>query len=429
MIRKLAIQNKAERDALLKQTFLERDGAKALRDNLGNKLVKVVVGPRRAGKSVQCFLALKDKSFAYLNFDDENFLRFDDYDEIPTALNEIYGSFDFILFDEIQNLPNWELFINKLQRRGFKIILTGSNAKLLSRELGSALTGRHQSFEVLPLGLSEFLRHRQIACDADAMCLPEKHGQALRVIGEYLVQGGFPEVAIDGIPVSDYLGTLLDAILYKDIVIRHDIRSPRLLTELSLYLLTNFAREYTFNSLKNAVGAGSVATVENYISHLEEAYLFFSLQRYSFKVKETVRAPRKIYAVDNGLVTARARQVSQDRGRLLENAVFLELLRQGLKVNENLFYYRTRNNREVDFLILDGHRVQALVQVCHSIDDQRTRARESKALLQAAAELAPEQLFLVTWDTETTIEEDGKTIHGIPFWQMVQRGKNREWNR
>ncbi len=429
MIRKLAIQNKAERDTFLEQTFLERDGAKTLRDNLGSKLVKVVVGPRRAGKSVQCFLALKDKRFAYLNFDDENFLRFDDYDEIPTALNEIYGSFDFILFDEIQNLPNWEVFVNKLQRRGFKIVLTGSNAKLLSRELGSTLTGRHQSFEVLPLGLSEFLRHRKIAFDTDTMCLPEKRGQALRAIDEYLVHGGFPEVAIDSIPVSDYLNTLLDAILYKDIVIRHDIRSPRLLTELSLYLLTNFAREYTFNSLKNAVGAGSVATVESYVAHLEEAYLFFSLQRYSFKVKETVRAPRKIYAVDNGLVTARARQVSQDNGRLLENAVFLELLRQGLKPNRNIFYYRTRSNREVDFLILDGHRVHTLIQVCHSMDDQRTRARESKALLQAATELSPEQLTIVTWDTETTIEENGKTIHAIPFWQMAQWGKNREWNR
>ncbi len=418
MLRKLAVQNKAERDDLLARSFVERDGTDALQATLQHRLCKVVVGPRRAGKSVQCFLALKAKRFAYLNFDDENFLRLDDYDEIPAVLTEVYGDVDFYLFDEIQNLPNWELFVNKLQRRGCNLILTGSNARLLSRELGSALTGRHQMFTLFPLGLREFLRSRQLAWDADTMCLPQKRGSVLRATGEYLVHGGFPEVAVEGIEAREYLGTLLDAILYKDIVVRHDIRSPRLLTELCLYLLTNFARAYTFNSLKNAVGATSVATVEHYVSYLEEAFLFFSLQRYSFKIKETVRAPRKIYPVDNGLIAARARQVSADRGRLLENAVFLELIRRGCDINKDLFHYRSRNDLEVDFLLLNGQCVETLIQVCHSIEDDQTRDREMRALLQAHKELGSPELMIVTWDNETTLHEAGLSIRTIPYWKF-----------
>lgn len=422
LIRKLVIQNKAERDRFLGRPFMERDGTAGLRDSLEHGLAKVVVGPRRAGKSVQCFLALRDKRFAYLNFDDENFLRLDDYDEIPAALSEVYGEVDFQFFDEIQNLPNWELFINKLQRRGYNLILTGSNAKLLSRELGSALTGRHQPFEVLPLGLSEFLRSRDLAADAETMALPERRGFVLRAAGEFLVSGGFPEVAIDGIPVMDYLGTLLDAILYKDIVVRHDIRAPRLLTDLCTYLLTNFAREYTFNSLRNALGAGSVSTVENYVSHLEEAFLFFSLQRYSFKIKETVRAPRKIYPVDNGLVAARARQVSEDRGRLLENAVFLELMRRGRVANQDMFYYKTAGDLEVDFVLLDGHNVDTLIQVCHSIDNAGNRTREARALVQAAQELGNPKRIVVTWNEEGTIESHDVAIQSVPFWKFCTQG-------
>ncbi len=423
MLRKLVIQNQAERDEYLARAFGERDGTERLRKSLQHQLSKVVVGPRRAGKSVQCFLALKGLNFAYLNFDDESFLRLDDYDDILAVLTEVYGEVDYYFFDEIQNLPNWELFVNKLQRRGYNLILTGSNAKLLSRELGTSLTGRHQLFELLPLGLHEFLRCRQLSWDERSMCLPEKRGQVLAAAGEYLVQGGFPEVAIDQIESHDYLGTLLDAVLYKDIVTRHDIRSPRLLTTLCLYLLTNFAREYTFNSLKNAVGAASVATVEAYMSYLEEAYLFFSLERYSFKIKETIRAPRKIYAVDNGFIAARARTVSGDRGRLLENATFLELVRRGRVVNKDLYYYRTTNNLEVDFALLNGARVETLIQVCFSMDDARTKARELKALVQAAKELPEAQLRIVTWATEATITESGLTIQVVPFWQFAT-GKN-----
>jgi predicted AAA+ superfamily ATPase len=418
MLRQLAVQNKAERDDYLARPLVERDGTGNLRRQLGHRLTKVVVGPRRAGKSMQCFLALKGERFAYLNFDDERLLGVEDYDEIPAVLTEVYGAVDYYFFDEIQNLPKWELFVNKLQRRGRNLVLTGSNSKLLSRELGSALTGRHQLFELLPLGLGEFLRFRDLAWDADSMCLPEKRGQVLRAAAQYLAQGGFPEVVIDGIAGRDYLGTLLDAILYKDIVARHDIRSPRLLTELCLYLLTNFAREYTFNSLRNAVGAASVATVEDYVAHLEEAFLIFSLQRYDFKIKETIRAPRKVYAVDNGFIAARARRVSEDHGRLLENAVFLELVRQGRKVNRDLFHYRTGNNLEVDFLLLDGTRPQNLIQVCHTLDDAQTKARELKALAEAEKELRGPRLTIVTWGAEATLDQDGLKVSVVPFWKF-----------
>ena len=422
MIRKLAVQNRAERDEFLSRSFVERDGTERLRESLKHNLVKVVTGPRRAGKSVQCFLALKGQRFAYLNFDDENFLRLKDYDEIIAVLGEVYGEVDFYFFDEIQNLPNWEVFINKLHRRGHNLILTGSNAKLLSREMGSALTGRHFPFELLPLGLGEFLRGRNLTVDEDAMCLPEKLGRVLGAASEYLVRGGFPEVAVDGLDGRDYLGTLLDAILYKDIVTRHDIRSPRLLSELCLYLISNFAREYTFNSLRNAVDAASVSTVENYVSYLEEAFLLFSLQRFSFKIKETVRAPRKVYVVDNGFVGARGRQVSEDRGHLLENAVFLELIRKGQRLNEDLFLYHTRHDLEVDFLLLDGHRAQTLIQVCLNLDDARAKSREIKALVEASNELGGPRLLMVTWNTEAVFEEAGKSIRAIPFWRFAAAG-------
>jgi len=419
MIKDIVLQHRIEKEKLLSKNYILREKLGFAKKNLETDLIKVITGPRRAGKSVFSILLLKDKNFAYLNFDDENLLKVKNYDEIVEAIFEVYPKSEFIFFDEIQNLENWELFVNKLQRRGLNLILTGSNAKLLSKELGTVLTGRYIPIEISTFSFREFLKAKKFKIKKEYFETPENKGRILNCLDEYLRSGGFPEVAVKNLDAGDYLETLFDAILFKDVVKRHRVRFSQKIYDLSSYLVSNFSSEFSFTKLKNVLDFQSVVTVQNYLKYLEEAYLVFVLNRFSFKTKEQIKTPQKIYLVDNSLITAKSFQFSQNLGKLMENLVFTEFLRNGYKPNKNIFYYKTRNGKEIDFVLKRGIKVEKLVQVCYGINNPETKKRELSALVEASEELSCDNLEIIIWDEEREEKFKGRKIKFIPLWKWL----------
>ena len=383
-------------------------------------LIKVVLGPRRAGKSVFSLMLLKDREFVYFNFDDPALVgeKLDLY-ELMDELRLVYGDTKYVLFDEIQNLPGWELFANRLHRQGYNIVLTGSNANLLSMELATHLTGRHFPIEILPFDFNEFLKAKNFVVDGNAEPLSEKRNELLKLMDEYLTNGGFPEVVIKNQHPLGYLDVLFDAVLFKDVVKRHRVRFSTLIDQLGSYLISNISNQYSARRLANVLNFKSDVTLERYLNYLSEAYVIFSLSRYSAKAGVRFKSPKKIYVVDNGFVSAKAIQHSPDKGKLMENLVFTELVKRGVKPNWELFYYKTRNDREVDFVLKKGTEVTELVQVCYEAINSDVEQRETKALLEASGELKVEKLTVLTWDEKREIKKDGKIIQLIPLWEWL----------
>ncbi len=383
---------------------------------LQNPQIKLITGPRRAGKSIFALMMLRGQKFAYLNFDDPKLLSLWDEDLVMSALDSVYPSYQFLLLDEVQNLEGWDLWVAKLYRRGINLIITGSNAKMLSSDMATVLTGRYVEIEMLPFSLSETLDFSGI----DALnILPGQEAGARIVYEEYLHLGGYPETLQARQMTASYLQTLFTAIITRDVAQRHKIRKVTELFNLANYLLSNFCNPFTTLSLSEDLGVGSENTVKKFCGYLHEPYLFYYLPRYNNKLKVMQKAPRKAYVVDNGFVSGAGFNVSENLGRLLENEVFLELRRRGYDEEKSLFYYRSRNDKEVDFVTRRGPQVEQLIQVCYDISSERTLKRELSALVECAGELHCDNLLLVTFDREDMIKYKDYDIRVLPFdkWQ------------
>ena len=421
MLKSTVLKQKQEKERLLSLPYIERTKKKEANKWLDSDLIKVVLGPRRAGKSVFSLMLLKERPFAYFNFDDESLPGEEkfDLDELMSELRQAYGNTKYILFDEIQNLPKWELFVNRLHREGYNLVLTGSNAKLLSKELATALTGRHIPIQILPFDFNEILRAKGYKFSPDKLLVPEEKAKFLEYLNEYMINGGYPEVVIKNLDPRDYLDVLFDSLLFKDVVKRHKIRFSEQIDWLGLYLINNIARQYSIRKLTNILGFKSDITLERYLSYLTEAYLIFSLCRYSTKVNLRLKSPKKIYVVDNGFVVAKAVRHSPDTGKLMENLVFTEMGKRGNEPNREIFYYKTRNDREVDFVIKKGTEVVELIQVAYEINNYDTEQREVKALLEASQELNISNLTILTWNEEREVKKDSKVIKFQPLWKWL----------
>ena len=418
MIKNIILQQKTEKENFFLKKYIHREKLNYAKKFLKNNLIKIITGPRRAGKSTFAMLLLQDENFAYLNFDDE-LLKTINTDEIIKGLFEIYKNPKYILFDEIQNLKDWELFVNKLQRRDYNITITGSNANLLSTELASALTGRHIPIEILPFNFREFLKAKEFDTSEDIVELPEVKGKILNYLSEYLETGGFPEIVVNKLDVKAYLTTLFDSILLKDIIKRHNVKLSQNIYNLSYYLLSNCSCEYSFNKLKNILNARSVVTLQNYFQYLKEAYLVYSLNRFSFKVKEQIKAPSKLYLVDNGLIASKITSHSLNLGKAIENLTFVELLNRGKRPNLDLFYYKTRNQKEVDFVLRKEIKINQLIQVSYDLSNPYTEKREINSLLEASEELKCSNLSIITWDLEKKITISKRKLNFIPLWKWL----------
>ena len=410
-IKEILTLQKREIETKLKEKYIERNQNL----KLNNDLIKVIIGPRRAGKSFFAIHFLnKQGKFGYVNFDDEKLTEVDNYDEIITAMNSIYGSPNFVLFDEIQNLPKWELFANRLQRQGYNLVITGSNSNLLSRELSTHLTGRHLLTNIFPFSFKEYLKF-----EAKELTTTETKEK----LSQYLFNGGYPEILSKNVELKEYLSNLFNSILYKDIVKRYKIRNSKQIEDLALYLISNIANEYSYNSLTKIGKIKSSHTIEKYLNYLEESFILFSLNRFSYKVKEQLSSNKKIYCIDNGFIQAKAFKLSPDLGKLYENLVACKLKKEEVEGNLKFYYWKNQQQEEVDFVVKEGIKVKQLIQVCFSIKELETKNREIRALIKAGKELKCNNLLIITEDTEKEEKAewfgDKATVKFIPLWKWL----------
>ncbi len=365
----------------------------------------IVSGLRRVGKSTllaQMAHRLGKDAFYYLNFEDDRFLGFqaEDANDLYQTLVELFGERKIFAVDEVQNIDGWEHFVRRFMEMGFKFYITGSNASLLSRELGTRLTGRYVPIELYPFSFREFLQFRgQPAPDLKRMTTAEK-GVLKSALDTYLRLGGIPDAL--KYPELPLLRTLYDDVLYRDIATRYRLDAVSVLKELAFFLISNPANSVSFNKLKDQYHLGSVNTIKSYIGYMENSWLVFTLNLYNFSVKRQQIAPKKIYCIDSGLSNAVGFGFSPNTGKLLENLVFLTLRQQA----EEIYYYTTPGGYEVDFYLPEK---QQLVQVAQSLETPNTRERELRALGEAVKSIKVKHALILS-DTN----ENGFEIGGVP---------------
>ncbi len=365
----------------------------------------IISGIRRCGKSTLLRQVMKKAGrYYYFNFEDPRATMFDieDFQKLNEVFEEELGKTNIYFFDEIQNISRWELFVRSMLDKKKRFIITGSNASLLSKELGTKLTGRHIRMELFPFSYAEFLVFVKKKPEAETF-------------NEYLGNGGFPEYL--SIKRNEILQELLEDIINRDIVVRHKLRSAKALKELGVYLLSNIGKEFSYTSLKKTFGFKSTNSVIDFISYFEDSYLLFSIPKFSYSARAMARNPKKIYSVDNGLSSVNSVSFSEERGRMLENAVFIHLRRK----NKNIFYFKEKG--ECDFLIKEKERITNAVQVCYEVNEDNKK-REIGGLLEAMEEFNLKKGLILTCNQKDMIEVGGKRIIIEPAWKWMTSDAN-----
>jgi len=385
--------------------------------DLSSQLAQIVIGVRRSGKSTICHKVLKQNNinYAYINFDDERFYRLktEDLNTVLEALYMVYGDFKYLFCDEVQNIPSWFLFVNRLLRQKVRLIITGSNAKLLSSELSTHLTGRYNQIELFPFSFFEILEYKKIPADDESTL-----GVALRkaAFEEYLSQGGFPEL-FEVKNKKAYIRNLFNSIIMRDIKQRFSVRYPEALRKMADYLTDTICTEINYKSLAKQFSFGSAHTSENYVGYLRQAYLLIGLQKFSFKSRERIRS-EKNYVIDTAFISTTKEGFSeQNFGWRLENIVCIELFRRRNQTLNDVYYYK--NNYEVDFVLVSDNKIVELIQVSTDISTQKTFIREVNALFRAGTELCCNNLTLITLNEDRTYSVDNQTINIISILKWL----------
>lgn len=368
--------------------------------DLSIQYATVISGIRRCGKSTFLHQLLqKLANFYYLNFEDTRLIDFDvsDFEKLEEVLVEEFGPSDTYMFDEIQNTRGWEIFVRSGLDKQKKFVITGSNASLLSRELGTRLTGRHINVDLFPFSFPEYLNFKN-------------ERPSLITFKEYNEEGGFPIYLKSGKP--EILRQLLIDIVQRDIVARYNLRSSKIMMEMALYLLTNTGKEFSYSNLGKTYGLGSTNTAISFVSYLEDSYLLFTVQRFDYSLRKQQVNPRKVYSVDNGLSSANSMSFSSDNGRMLENTVFLHLRR----LHREIFYFR--KNRECDFLVKERNGIRMAVQVTFELREDN-KVRELGGLLEAMEEFQLSEGLIITFDQEDEFVQNHKRILVKPAWKWI----------
>jgi hypothetical protein len=427
----LSLRTKTMEKELLKEIILEQQeiiknkdrGIK--REELSNikELIPlphtiIISGVRRVGKST-LITQIIDKFYKhncyYLNFEDERLLNFEseDFNSLYEVFIELFGKQKVFFFDEIQNVKGWEVFVRRMQDAGFKFFITGSNASLLSKELGTRLTGRYLDLQLYPFSFKEFLKLKGYSLDKNALSFTTKRAEIKALFTEYLKEGGMPEYLIYRNP--EILKKVYDDILYRDIMARYDIKETKSLRELTLYLLSNLSSLFSYNKLKKALGLGSVNTIKTYTDYLENSFMIFVVNIFSYSLKQQFIAPKKVYCMDNRLADCVSFRFSKDRGKFLENLVAIELKRRG----NTLYYYKTKKGLEIDILTRKGEEIDKLIQVTETLTNIKVKEREIKALTSAMEELGTQKGLILTLDEEDKIEFSGMRIDIKPVYKWL----------
>ncbi len=397
------------------------------RDILGEVLqgfkdnrVIILTGVRRCGKSTLLRqLMAKTTQWSYINFEDERLLDFraQDFEILNEVLIETYGTTKIYFFDEIQNIDKFETFVRRLQDENKKIIITGSNAVLLSKEFGTRLTGRYKSFEIYPFSFSEYLEFKKVETSKEDWYDINKKVKLLKLFEDYLMIGGLPEYLKN--KDEEYIRTLFENILYKDIITRYSIKREKIMKELVNILATNATSQITYNSLKTTLNLSNAITVKEYISYLNNSYLFFELLKISYSLKEQLASPRKIYLVDSAFHKVCGLTFTPNKGRNLENLAFIELKRKG----NDIYYYANKN--ECDFVIKKGTKITKAIQVCYALD-KSNKEREINGLIEAMNAFKLNEGIILTFEQTDELKIGGKSIRIIPLlkWALEENIEN-----
>ena len=378
---------------------------------LQTKKISIITGIRRSGKStLMKQIAENRDDFYYFNFEDERLLDFskDDFNSLWEVFLELYGERKTVFFDEIQYVSGWEKFVGRLFNDGIKVFITGSSANLLSRELGTALTGRHVKMELYPFSFREWLNYAKI--NDQKFLTTSDRAKIKRQFNLYLEFGGFPEVVLSR--DKNELRQLYQDVIIKDLLVRFRIRETKSFRELVIYLISNVGSQISFNNLKKILGFKSATTIKNYVDFLEEAYLIFSLPKYDYSIKKQIINDRKIYGIDAGMIREVAFSFSKNSGHILENVVFLEFKRRGREV----YYFRDKG--ECDFLVREGRKIVSAFQVVERLENSN-KERETTGLIAALKEHKLSEGIILTDSESGEINLDGFKIKIKLVWQWL----------
>lgn len=377
--------------------------------------IMIISGIRRSGKStIQRLLQLElAKSNYYLNFDDERLIQFqvEDFQMLLEVLIELFGEQSAFYFDEIQNIEGWERFVRRLYEQGRKIYITGSNAKLLSKELGTHLTGRYIQFEVFPLSFYEIILHKYPEAISKKILSTNDIGMIQHHFSNYLKNGGIPEYVKFEKP--EYLRDLFEGILYRDIIARYKINDEKPLREVVYYLASNIGKEFSYTKFAATVGLSSPHTIVNYCNYLEQCYLCFFVSRYSHSLQKQIQYNKKCYMIDPALIRITGFRVSEDRGRILENIVFLHLRMQ----KKDIYFHKDK--KECDFIIREGNQIVQAIQVTTTLSNEEIKNREINGLVEAMSLYNLSEGLILTENEQDRIEVDGFLIVIIPIWKWL----------
>jgi len=402
------------------EKIIPRENSEKAESFLRYPNILIITGVRRCGKSIFSYLLEKNKRFAYINFDDERLsgLGTEDLDRVLQAFYELYGDIEFIVLDEVHNVKGWELFASRL-RRTKKVIITGSNSKLLGGELSTYLTGRHLDIQLFPFSFRELLQLMDFKLEKNYTT--KEKSVLLNHLINYLEDGGFPEVYKFGKSMS---AKIYEDIITRDILLRHRIKKIDELKKLGRYVVSNSANEITYSKLSRILGIKHISTVSNWISYLEEAFLIVKVERFYFKLKQQFIAPKKIYTIDTGLIDSIGFKFSEDKGRIIENVVAIELQRRkNFQLDMEIYYWKDPQQREVDFVLKEGNRIKQLIQVSFINSKEDINEREIKSLIKGGEELKCRNLIMITWDYEGEEKVKGKKIRYIPLWKWLLETK------
>jgi predicted AAA+ superfamily ATPase len=398
--RDIALSQKSDWEDRLRRKYIERTSVAS--PNLASGIIQVVMGPRRAGKSTFAEHLLANDG-GYVNFDDERLSGVEDLDALLAAVDDVYRKPQRLLLDEIQNVPRWELWVNRLQRGGRQLVITGSNANLLGRELATHLTGRHHAIYLPPFSFSEVLALRFAEATS-----AEKASQLER----YLSEGGYPEPLLLDIGRTEYMRDLVRSTLLKDIVRRYNVRSPGGIEDVAHYYFSNAAKEFSYRTVAAVARVKSSVTAEKYTRFLCESFLLFSVPRFSFKARERATINKKAYVVDPALAACLGLRPGNDTGRLAENVVAAHLWQRQFAGEIEFGFWKNEAHEEVDFVVRDRGKISMLIQVCWRMDSPATRSREYRALVKAGRELCCENLICLTAGEEGSEDFSWNGISG-----------------
>ncbi|MBW2975451.1 ATP-binding protein [Candidatus Woesearchaeota archaeon] len=380
------------------------------------KLPIIITGVRRSGKSTLLYiikekLKLKEKEYLYVNFNDERLVgfSFEDFQSIIDFLNEQnYDKGCYLFLDEIQETNGWEKWIDRIKEK-YPILITGSNSKLLSKEISTVLTGRSISISLYPFSFREFLESKKVKTENWSIDL-KLQARLRKEFSQFVLSGGIPKAIVDN--DKRLLQENYENILYRDIIKRFNKNLEKSIKEISVYLLSNVSNEISIRSLSKTIQISNLSTVKSILETFEKAFLFFFVNKFDYSVKKQIQNPRKAYCVDTGFINEVGFSFSEDKGRILENIVFLELKRS----HEEIYYFSEKG--ECDFLLRKGIKIHQAIQVCHQLNE-KNKERELSGLLEAMDKFNLKEGLILTYSQEEQITEGKKRIIVKPVWKWI----------